>query len=154
MSFSRRRLQSRVCAAGMLAAFLPSGMAGTVRVPCEMARDMMYVRVRINGSGPLWLNVDTGASHSAINPEIAKMLGLREAERGEASGIGRGQSTAFGRVDGATIQVGEGVLRDQSILTMGMGFLASQLGHVTDGTLGWNIFHQYVVRMDYAHGEI
>lgn len=125
-----------------------------VPIPCEMVRDMIYVRVSINGSSPVWMNLDTGASHSAINPELARALGLQETSSGEASGIGRGQSTHFERVEGTTIQLGNQIVRNQSMLILSMSFLASQLGHATDGTLGSNIFSNYVVRVDYTRKRI
>ncbi len=119
-----------------------------------MVRDMIYVRVSINGSSPVWMNLDTGASHSAIDPALVRSLRLHQTGSGELSGIGRGQSADFGRVEGATIQVGGYILRNQSMLSFSMSFLASQLGHATDGTLGSNIFNNYVVRVDYARKQI
>lgn len=115
---------------------------------------MIYLQASFNGSSPVWVNLDTGASHSVIDPKLASALGLKPSGSGEASGIGRGESAPFGRVEGATIRIGNCILRNQSILTLSMGFLASQLGHATDGTLGWNIFANQVVRVDYTRKQI
>jgi hypothetical protein len=143
-----------VLAASVVVALASEPRAHSIRIPCEIIRDMIYVRASINGSRPLSLNLDTGASHSVINPELATALGLKQSGSGEASGIGTGQSTKFGRVEGTTIEVGGRVLRNQSILTLSMSFLASQLGHPTDGTLGSNIFANYIVRTAYSRREI
>src|ERR1700761_930715 len=70
---------------------------GAVKVPSEFVLDMPYLRVSVNGSRPLWVNLDTGASHSAVDKEVAEALRLSESGAGEASGIGRGGSTAYGR---------------------------------------------------------
>lgn len=119
-----------------------------------MVRDMLYLRASINGSRSLWFNLDTGASHTSINPDVAEQIGLRETGSGDAFGIGHGESERFGRVEGAAIRIGDIVLRGQSLVTLSTGFLAPQLGHATDGTLGWNLFHRYAVRIDYAGGKL
>jgi len=134
--------------------FMGAQARNPVRVPCELVHEMFYVRASVNGSAPLWLNLDTGASHSVVDPTVAKTLHLQEGGGGDASGIGRGQGTRFGRVSGATIQIADAVLPNQMLLTLSMNYLASSIGHVTDGSLGSNIFANYVVRTDYLRRKV
>jgi hypothetical protein len=125
-----------------------------LRLPFKSVRDMVYLRVSFNGSPLVWVNVDTGASHSVIDSTLATALGIVQTASGEASGIGRGESTTYGRVEDATIQVGAHILRRQSLLILSTDFIASQLGHETEGTLGSNLFENYVVRIDYLQRQV
>lgn len=123
-------------------------------VPCEFVRGMVYLQVSFGNGPPVWVNLDSGASHSVIEPKLAKAFGLAETGSGQASGIGSGQSTSFGRIRPTTIKVGGKILANQSILSLSMAFLSSQLGHTTDGTLGSNLFLNQVVEVDYVRKRI
>src|SRR6185295_378572 len=51
--------------------------SSSVRIPLELANDLIVLKVRVNSSRPLHFIFDTGASVSVIDPQSAKALGLR-----------------------------------------------------------------------------
>src|SRR2546421_4305702 len=74
-----------------------------LRIPFETASNIIFVRTRVNNSGPLWFVLDTGASASIINSRVAKELGLR-ATRTER-GTGTGGEIEAGMIDGVTLSL-------------------------------------------------
>jgi predicted aspartyl protease len=57
-------------------------------VPFELDRNVILVPVRVAGRGPYLAMIDTGTDPSAIDPALAKELGLKLGASGEIDGAG------------------------------------------------------------------
>ena len=123
-------------------------------IPFETNANKIYLPVRINGGGPFWLILDSGAAFDVIDRRRAEALGLALSEAGEVSGAGeRSVSMAvasdvkmslagveFGAARVNVIPVGDSIERFE--------------GRAVDGLLGQDFFQRFVVEIDYAAGRI
>jgi hypothetical protein len=67
---------------------------------------LTYVRGSVNGSRPLDLVFDSGASESVITPQLAQELQLKTAETAAAAGPGTGGDNMLHMVHGTTLTLG------------------------------------------------
>src|SRR5262249_55709917 len=51
---------------------------------------LIFVPLQVNGKGPFWFCVDTGASHTVLDPALAKELHLRIIGSSTTTGTGQG----------------------------------------------------------------
>jgi predicted aspartyl protease len=102
--------------------------------------------MRINGHGPYWVSVDTGASLTVVLPEVAKELGLKKV--GEETRRGVGGPVTIDLVAVETVEAG-GV--DVSVATIGVGaFLKKLCGQSFQGNLGYDILRHGQLIADFS----
>ena len=106
------------------------------------------MRGRIQGSAPLWLILDTGATGSLIDSAQARALGLKFEEAFQVAGAA-GAVDAFA-VSGTSISLPGIELRDQEMTALPLDFLASGKGRPVAALLGADVFRRFVVEIDYA----
>jgi PDZ domain/Aspartyl protease len=119
-------------------------------IPVELLdRRIFMAEVRVNGSRPLSFLVDTGASSGTfVNRALLGELGLREeAPEGMANPGGEVQ---VGRVGHVTLQAGDVLLEEQTLLTAPLSSFEPVLGHHLDGIPGHAFLSQFVVHLDYV----
>src|SRR5438874_28067 len=74
---------------------------------------LLYVPVHVNGHGPYWFCVDTGAHHTVIDPFVVKELGLTVTGATTTKGTGEGAvpvrtvAPLDMRIGGATLKIAE-----------------------------------------------
>jgi len=115
-----------------------------LRIPLEIDNNLILVRVNVNGSKPLKLIFDTGASISAISSKRAAELGFKSQGQftGEATG---------GRIQGATIGGIEFRVQNARVsdLTVASFPFPMPPGFDFDGVIGCDFIKQFVVEIDY-----
>jgi len=123
-------------------------------VPFESANNLILLPVSINGSAPLWFNLDSGSGYCFINLSRAKALGLQFEGTVQAQGAGAG--TADVQVIKGVVNFGFGEVK-VSVAPAGamdMTSLEPVVGHAVDGTLGYDIFQELVVTVDYVSHQV
>src|SRR5436853_7851316 len=60
-------------------------------IPIEVSRNGIFFRVKMNGSGPLWFSLDSGAGTNYIDRGAARKLGLPPGEKAYVHGAGAGE---------------------------------------------------------------
>lgn len=140
-----------MCANGQQTAPTTHFVSGTsaLRIPFELASNVIFLKVRVNDSQPLSFILDTGASLTIIDAERAKQSGIKFSIVGKALGAG-----------GSPVDAG--LAKDVSFSLLGLDFQARQTGIISlfdlnrytgrtvDGVLGHNFFSRFVVEIDYA----
>lgn len=112
---------------------------------------LLYVPVRVNGHGPYWFCVDSGAHHTIIDPFIVKELGLRVTSSTTTKGTGEGDvpvqrvAPIEVAVGGVTMRVAEPWVIDLS----GVPIPTS-----THGLIGAELLERYVVELDPEHATL
>jgi len=119
-----------------------------LRQQATLTNNLVVLPVSINGSRPLPFVLDTGASATVIDRRQAEGLGL-------AATTGTDVSTGGGDVDAAeikavTLRIGPVALPDLNVFAIDLGGLSAGLGQRIAGILGYEIFHRYVVQIEYA----
>jgi hypothetical protein len=127
--------------------------AGAVGIPFELSSNHIYLRVRVNGSEPLWFLFDTGAGTSAISSARAAALGLKTEGQLEARGSGEGTLAASYVRDVTLAMPGVEVTR-QTIVAIPLDGIEPFEGRAMDGIVGYDFTSRFVVEIDYAHRKI
>src|SRR6266446_1213549 len=66
-----------------------------LHIPFELSSNVIFLEVRVNGSGPLWFVLDTGAAGTLLDTNRAKTLGIKVSGGGNFDGAGE-KSVAAG----------------------------------------------------------
>jgi hypothetical protein len=109
----------------------------------------MFVRLRVNNSGPLLFGLDSGFEQTAVTTKLAKTLSLKVLGESKASGIGESEADiAFARnvkfeLPGVSFQ-----LREIGVLAL--DFPSPIAGEPIAGILGYDFISRFVVRIDYV----
>lgn len=122
-------------------------------MPFELIGNHIYVHALLNGKGPYYFALDTGA-HDVVTLPVAEGLGLEPTTR------------TFRRLDGRTltyktwpsldsIQVGDLILRDQPFAVIPFDNFNNVEGMTPfGGLLGYELLKTFVVKIDYEHSRL
>jgi len=134
----------------------PPSRVAVHELPVERALNVFFARVVLNGKGPFWFTVDTGATLTVIDPSTASRLGLQVADEGEHRNLGVASGlTELKTARGLSIAVGGAppFVPDKLFVVPVRGN-AGALGHAVDGVLGTDFLRRYVVEFDYPAGRV
>jgi predicted aspartyl protease len=151
--------QTAAAAAAMLLVWLlpQADRARTpIPLPVERASNVFFARATINGLGPFWFTLDTGATLTVIDPAAAKRAGLvvRDAGRRTNVGITAGD-VVVATTSGARIQVGGAPeFAPPQLFVVAVRANAGYLGHTVDGVLGTDFLHRHIVEFRYAESRV
>ncbi len=120
-------------------------------IPFELHGNLIYVRVRVNGSDPLRFILDSGAGICVINGDRASQMNIKSVDLGERSSLGGGEGKAKIAV-AKKISFDLGVVQCsvERVLTLQMSDMESLTGGPIFGLLGYEILTRFVVEVDYA----
>jgi predicted aspartyl protease len=121
-----------------------------LRIPFELADNLVYVRARVNASEPLWFILDTGASATILNERVAKELGLRAGRR--EKGTGTGGAIEVGMIDGVSLSMPGVAVSSQTVGAFPLDTLAPVAGRPLGGVIGYDFIKEFVLEIDYAAG--
>jgi hypothetical protein len=127
-------------------------LAKPAELPVQIVNNLAFVSVRAGSSEPLSFILDTGASATVVNRTVAERLGLALQSSEDARTGGGSVQTAS--ASGITLSVGNASLPDLTIVAIDLSGLHAGLGRPVDGILGYDIFHRYVVEIDYAANTV
>jgi len=133
-----------------VAAFTVAAPATPIAViPFELYHNRVYLPVRVNGSEPYTMILDTGAAETFVSKKVAEETKL--ARRGRAVVRGNGEGVdRFPLAKNVNFSVGEATLLEKIVVVYDYSDLEKHEGRAIDGTLGVDFFHNYVVEIDYA----
>src|SRR5260370_23548539 len=109
---------------------------------------MIFLPVRINGSGPLSFVLDSGSTRILIDRKLATDLGLQANGKGSLQGAGAGRipiefihdvRLAFPGVESTGFEMSTADLQP----------LEKSLGAKVDGILGYEVLSRFVITVDY-----
>jgi hypothetical protein len=135
----------------LLSVVVGAQTGGERTVVFEPVLGLTFIHASVNGSRPLQMVLDTGASYTVLKPQIAAELGLKASgENLQAGGVAQGADQTLHLVKGVSLEFASEKLVDQTISTLPVDYIDREAGHPTDGILGGNIFASFVVHEDYA----
>ncbi|HWU44803.1 MAG TPA: aspartyl protease family protein [Bdellovibrio sp.] len=128
-------------------------LGSTVSVPCEMANDLCLVRGGFNNLQNLWLALDTGSSFSIIDTTYVPSLNATSNGTAIVDGAGKGATNDAVIYESVAIQIGPLILPSEKILALPIQYAAKGVHHQVDGFLGWNVFNNFIVNIDYPNAK-
>lgn len=128
-----------------------SGPRPLLEMPYQPDGSLIMLPVSLNGASPQLFMLDSGASHSVIDPRLARETGLRVVGAGTTTGTGAG-GVAIQHAAAATLTIGA------FILDVPEPWLIDLSGVPIDarvrGLIGAELFKRYAVRLDPAGRRI
>jgi hypothetical protein len=121
-------------------------------VPFDFVGNLILMQMRVNGSAPLWVIFDTGATNTVVDTEQAQRLKLKA--RGRITGTGAAGTATVSRVRGVSISFNSVEIVKQTIYTLPVNFLSPMFGRHIGGIIGNDIIGKFVVEIDYANKTI
>ena len=119
-------------------------------IPFELLNsNHIFLQAKVNGSGPYWFILDSGAATSIINERLANSLNLRIQAKIEGRTSGD-SSFDIGFVKGISFNLPGLDLTNQTIGTAHLEPLEPLVGRTIDGLLGYDFISRFVVEVDYA----
>ena len=116
-------------------------------VPIEIRNGLIVVRTLVNGH-PALLIVDSGSGISVLDTAFVRAAGV-DLSGGSAEVKGTAGTTV--RLGTArSVQLGDAQLTGVAIAAVPLEAVRGSVGHDIEGTLGFDLFDQYVVDIDYV----
>ena len=112
---------------------------------------LLFVQVAVNGAGPFWFCVDTGASHTVIDPYVVQQTGLKKVGAGTTTGAGAG-AVQIERSEPAAVKLGKIEVRVAEPWVIDLSNVP--IPKSTHGLVGFEFFQAYVVEMDQEHARL
>src|ERR1700759_483869 len=139
----------RSLAIGLFIVLLPAtATAAPVVIPFTLDDNQLYADVMVDGQGPFRFILDTGGA-DLITPALAARLGL--APKGGVPMKGGGEATAAaGTTTLPSLQIGSLTLTQEPVFTLPLDAMETFGGVHVDGMLGYEFFHRFVTRFDFA----
>jgi hypothetical protein len=117
----------------------------------ELRHGLPFVQVMINGKGPFTFGIDTGTGgQTLVTPELASQLKLEpigEAQIGDPTGLNKRSAPIFKL---PSLEVAGVVFKDVEAVQ----FQPSQREGQVDGILGFVLFRDYLLTLDYPQQRL
>jgi Aspartyl protease len=132
----------------------PAPKQAVIEVPFELIHGTIIVPATVNGAGPFWMLLDTGADPSVVDLGTAKSVGLKIAASGQqGSGGGTSHNLSY-ETWLAVVQFGGLTATKVDALAMDLSKLGSTLGIPIGGVLGYSLFKTRIVQIDYPNRKV
>ena len=131
-------------------AISPAAVSGRDSVVSfTLARNKVLVPVRVNGSRPLRLILDTGMGFDGVllfDPSLKDSIGPARLSSAKIPGAGAGPPSDAVFADSLSLQVGDTRINNQRIIILSDSSMVSRR---SDGVIGWSLLGRYAVEIDY-----
>jgi hypothetical protein len=127
------------------AAAAPRAQRPPIVVKARNEQKLLFVSVSIDGKGPFWFAVDTGAHHTVIDATVVKATGLEINGSGTVRGTGQGDVPTQ-KVPGFRMKIGKATVPVAEPLVIDLSGVP--IPKWVHGLVGAELFEAYVVEMD------
>ncbi len=124
-----------------------------LEIPFELHANLVVIPLKMNASDTLRFLVDTGLGTTLLTDStVFGQLGLKPIRRIELKGLGEGQSIQAQVVIDVKLQVGKAIALHQNLIYVSNAQLnlSDFVGTKIQGVLGYELFANLVVTLDYA----
>jgi hypothetical protein len=163
-----------VCCAGLAAAVLAalSGCASNsseprpaltkigsrpVVLPAQVVGNALIVAVKGGRNGPYHFLVDTGSSRTLLSPELVAEIGAKGAmswPRQITVRSADGRTATLPTASISRLNLGGARFDDVPVLVYNCSALSDEFGVRIDGILGFSLFRQTILTLDYGHSQV
>ena len=131
---------------------LPNGR-NYVKIPIEIQHNVVLIPIRVNGSFELNFILDTGAKRNILTePLLQEFLSLDSLRKVKVRGLGGGEEIEASVASQVSISLPggvKGVGLQMLILPKGLISYSGMFGKPVYGIMGYEIFGQFVVEINY-----
>lgn len=129
----------------------------SVEIPFELHANLVVIPLKINDSDTLRFLVDSGLGATLLtDTSIVSKLGLKSIRTVELNGLGMHKSLQAHVVIDTKLQVGAAVALHQNLIYISDDLLnlSSSIGTKIQGIIGYELFANVVVTIDYARSKL
>lgn len=129
----------------------------SVEIPFELHANLVVIPLRINDSDTLRFLVDTGLGATLLtDTSIVSKLGLKSIRTVELNGLGIHKSLKANVVIDVKLQVGPAFALHQNLIYVSDDLLniSNSIGTKIQGIIGFDLFANVVVTIDYARSRL
>jgi hypothetical protein len=127
-----------------------AAQASVVSIPFDYEDARVFVPVRVNGNSLRWFILDTGASPTIVDANVAAALHLNVTPAGSTTGAGT-NSLRQGRAKSVSLSVGGIPLGPMDVVVSEIdSLLGPSQGRPAPGIIGSRFFMEHVVELDFA----
>ncbi len=120
-------------------------------IPFEFQHRSVIVHAMIGERGPFDMLLDTGVDPSVVDLSLARAVGLKLANSGEAgSGGGTEKNPAY-ETSLPSLQLGPIVVHNLAAVAMDLSKTSAALGRPIQGVLGYSLQRDRILQIDYPH---
>lgn len=150
-------LLTLTCPKTARADFVIAGGAKSVKIPIEVQNNIILIPVRINGSFEMNFILDTGVRTTILTePLVANFLALDSNKPIRVRGLGEGEAIQASLAENVNIDlpgvIGKGLRL--IVLPEGLVSYSSMFGKPVYGIIGYALFRQFVVEINYKRKYI
>jgi hypothetical protein len=150
-----RRLASSLLASAFLVGVECPSVAGPVAtpnatIPFALVRNKALIPVRVQGSRPLRLILDSGMGFEGVllfDPAMRDSLGGARLTEAAIAGAGGGAPSRAYFADSMVLRIGDVRIGGQRVIVLGD---SAMLGGTSDGVIGYTLLGRYAVQLDYS----
>jgi predicted aspartyl protease len=124
-----------------------------IEVSFELIRGAIILPATLNGSGPIWMMLDTGVDPSVVDLETAKSAGLKLAGGHEVSGGGSSHNVGY-ETSLPIVRLGALTATKVDAGAMDLSPLSTKLGRPIGGILGYSLLKGRIVQIDYPNRKV
>ena len=128
-------------------------LTGSAEQPVSTVRNSVgFVQGTINGKGPYWFLIDSGANRSALDDDVARDLGLLTSGKSKVEGAGgsiTAEQATIGELDGGGLRV-----RKLKSTVYDLSGSPAPEGQTTAAILGVDALQKYAVLFDTRNGRV
>lgn len=106
---------------------------------------LLFLQVTVNGKGPFWFAVDSGAYHSVVDDYVVKEVGLKKLAKSSTTGTGKG-TVPIEATEPFTMRIG--ALKVKVAEPMVIDLSGVPIPKWVHGLVGVEVFEQNVVQID------
>ena len=129
-----------------------------VIVPTKAIGNVLIVEAKGDRFGPYHFLVDTGSSVTLVTPALAKRYASKDAPPADAPRVrvlsADGQTTELAPTTLRQLELGQARFDDVFALIYDCTALSAHLGVKIDGILGFPLFRETLLTLDYPHGRV
>jgi len=128
-----------------------------VEIPFELHANLIVIPLKINDSDTLRFLVDTGLGTTLLTDStVFKKMGLKATRKIELKGLGEGEAIQAMVVIGVKLQVDRAIAMNQNLIYVSSDQLnlSDFVGTQIQGVLGYELFSNLVVTLDYARQKM
>lgn len=130
---------------------------GQVVLPGRIVSNLMFVQGTVQGAGPFWFLIDTGSTATLVSDRIAALLEDVRTERGLAPVqilSATGGATLLGSTSLPSLEFGEAKFANVKAAVFDFADFSNHLGMTVDGIIGFPVFQEMLLTLDYPAARV
>jgi hypothetical protein len=134
----------------------PPVVAAPVVVPARLVSNFFLVETKWGGEGPFRLLIDTGSSATLVSADLAKRFRLKERKPAETVAV-RSASGEVATLEAVTLRrlwIGDAVFEQVPARIFDFSDLSHHLGLQIDAAIGFPVFRDVVLTLDYPGSRL